>query len=392
MLDFDQRGELVWSYDGLREWAVGRVVPPAPPAVLTQPVEQAAMPVAPPVIPATGAVPTIPLTAPATKAAGTHTRRNVIIGAAAVLLVLVVAVAALASGGTHKSSSGQGSSQTGIVAPSATGSPSGVDTTVTTSPTPAAPMSRAAYMQKLRANRAKVLSALAWVARTGAAGKISDSAFSSLTSHAGDTLSAWWTVTPPTNLKSLDHRWLVALRTASGLDSPYTSDLRGTHKKVARCLAEFENLGVSGDAGTCAHIAADLQRGLWVMSAGDAFRSSCHSITFKVLDKDAGSLKGRRYKISGQVFQIQDAGAGKYWQGYPDGITPRTSMLVAVTSEGYGMWTDNVAVAFDGRIRSVYENDLVTVWGTCVGQYSYTSVAGYDETVPLVHAKFVSKK
>jgi hypothetical protein len=56
------------------------------------------------------------------------------------------------------------------------------------------------------------------------------------------------------------------------------------------------------------------------------------------------------------------------------------------------MWTDNVAVAFDGRIRSVYENDLVTVWGTCVGQYSYTSVAGYDETVPLVHAKFVSKK
>jgi hypothetical protein len=62
-----------------------------------------------------------------------------------------------------------------------------------------------------------------------------------------------------------------------------------------------------------------------------------------------------------------------------------------VTSEGYGMWTDNVAVAFDGRIRSVCENDLITAYGTCVGQYSYTSVAGYDETVPLIHAKFVGK-
>jgi hypothetical protein len=55
------------------------------------------------------------------------------------------------------------------------------------------------------------------------------------------------------------------------------------------------------------------------------------------------------------------------------------------------MWTDNVDVAFDGALKKVYENNIVTVYGTCVGQYSYTSVAGYDETVPLIHAKYVTK-
>jgi hypothetical protein len=67
-------------------------------------------------------------------------------------------------------------------------------------------------------------------------------------------------------------------------------------------------------------------------------------------------------------------------------------MLVSVTDEGYGIWDDNVAVAFDGKLAHVFEKDIVRVWGVCVGQFSYTSVANYSMTVPLIHARYVTKQ
>ena len=67
-------------------------------------------------------------------------------------------------------------------------------------------------------------------------------------------------------------------------------------------------------------------------------------------------------------------------------------MLVSVTNMGYGYWDNNVAVAYEGRLAHVYEKDIVTVWGTCLGQYSYTSVANFDMTVPAIEAKYVSVK
>lgn len=121
------------------------------------------------------------------------------------------------------------------------------------------------------------------------------------------------------------------------------------------------------------------------------YKASCRKISFKRLDRDAGLLIGRRLKITGQVFQIQDAGSGQYWKGYPNGVQPRTSMLVAVTNDGYGYWSDNVAVAYTGRLRKVFKEDTVTVWGKCLGQYSYESVAGYNMTVPAIEAKYVSQ-
>jgi len=390
VLDFDARGELQWAYDGLREWVVGLIEPPTAP---TPPVDQVPPQEAAPTVLESAAEDSCPadsINPPPIQERTSHTRRNVIIGAVVALAVVSVAAAAIGSSGANKPSDGS-TEQTGISGLAGVTTPAATDA-ATAEATAAPSLTKAAYMQKLTNQRAKMLKVLAWVARTGAAGKINSSAFDSLSSVAEDTLSAWAAMTPPTSVRSLNSRWMHALRTADDVGTPYASDLRGTRNRAMRCLAAFEALGVPGQSGTCSQIAANLQRGLWVMSATAAFETSCQSISFKVLDKDAGSLKGRHYVIRGQVFQIQDAGAGQFWDGYPDGLEPRTSMLVAVTDEGYGMWDDNVAVAVDGAVKHVYENDIVTVWGTCVGQYSYTSVAGYDETVPLIHARIVAKQ
>lgn len=84
-------------------------------------------------------------------------------------------------------------------------------------------------------------------------------------------------------------------------------------------------------------------------------------------------------------------GAGQYLEGYPDGLQPQMMMLLDMTSDGYGYWSDSIAVVYSGALKKVYEKNVVTVYGVCDGQYSYTSVAGYDMTVPLIVARYVTK-
>lgn len=385
--EFDDKGELVWAYDGLREWVrqwaglsetpppirLAPVVPEVAPATVAEPAASLAEP--------EFAQPTSQIGLVATPSKS-HRTRNIVLGAVAALIILIVVAASV---GDQSDKGGSASTQSGTVvatSPVSSASPE---------PSPTM-MSRSAYMARLNGARAKLLKAMSWVAASGAAGKIDEDAFGSLTSRAQDTLSSWWDVVPPNELKSLDHRWAAALRKIGNLKSPYSNDLRGTRSQAMACLASFKEAGASRQDSVYRRIVANLSRGLWVKSAADMYKASCRSVAFKVLDKDAGSLKGRKYKITGQVFQIQDAGAGQYWEGYPGGLQPRTSILIAVTNMGYGFWDNNVAIAFKGKVKRVYKDDIVTVWGDCMGQYHYDSVAGYQMTVPLLLGKYVSKQ
>lgn len=121
------------------------------------------------------------------------------------------------------------------------------------------------------------------------------------------------------------------------------------------------------------------------------YKATCKKIAYRRLNKDADMLVGKKVRLHGQVFQIQDAGPGMYTEGFPGGVEPRTMILLAVTNDGYGYWDDNVAVAYEGRLAKVYEDDIITVWGKVLGQYSYESVAGYNMTVPSVQAKYVAE-
>ena len=264
--------------------------------------------------------------------------------------------------------------------------------TPVSSPTATAPLTAAGYKQRLATDRQSLLRLLARIASSGAKGEINHAAFGSLSGKAQAIADAWLNLRPPSSLKTIDAAWRQSLKSLSALKAPHSGSLQGLRGRVAACIAALRKTGGLAGNSTCAAISANMARGIWVESAADYFKSACSTIQFRVLDKDADSIKGRKLKIYGQVFQIQDAGAGSYWKGYPGGIQPRTSMLVAVTNLGYEMWSDNVGVAFDGRLAHIYENDIVTVWGTCVGSYSYTSVAGYKMTVPLIHAKYVAKQ
>ena len=402
ILDFDGKGEIDWAYDGLQQWlrelaqhqqaaATLAAAPPEAQVVpINEPVTVQAAPLSEPteqdaIAPATMGLSDQILQTPKKK-------RSPVVAALVAGLVLIVAIIVVSLVVQTVTHGGKGStaSNAGMVAPVAVTTAAA---SAAAEPTPSAtpPLTRAVFMQRMAADRTKLLKELHAATASGAAGKISASDFDSLGTHAQAMSSTWAALTPLKSLKTTNALWLHALRVTSSLGTPTSSDLRAMRHATGACLAALEKSGGSANSGLCSSISANLSRGLWVESASAAFMAACRSVTYPVLNKDAGSMKGRKLVIHGQVFQIQDAGAGKYWQDYPDGITPRTTMLVSVTDEGYGMWTDNVDVAFDGALKHVYENNIVTVYGTCVGQFSYTSVAGYDETVPLIHAKYVTK-
>ncbi len=252
-------------------------------------------------------------------------------------------------------------------------------------------MTVAEYKSKLIDDRARLLDAMAWVVTKGASGKISGSAFTALSNRASTTADAWWDVEAPHGLASTDKAWRKAVRAIGNIEQP-SGDLRRLRSQMTACLALVTQTHLTGgDKEVKAVITNGLSKGLWVHSASDTYKSSCRTVAYKVINKDADRLKGRKYKITRQVFQIQDAGAGQYWEGYPGELEPRTSILLSVTNEGYGFWDDNVAVAYEGRLKNVYENDIITVYGTCIGQYSYESIAGYNMTVPAIEAEYVSQ-
>ena len=176
---------------------------------------------------------------------------------------------------------------------------------------------------------------------------------------------------------------VVGLVISAALKGSRTSTTSAAATAIPQALASRI---LSGEASAPSGFTDSLDSVGWA-----AYKSASRRITFPVLNKDAGSLVGKHFRIKGQVFQILDAGAGSYQQGFPDGIQPRTSMLVSMTNQGYGIWSDEIEVVDMGALPKIYEKNLVTVYGVCDGQYSYTSVAGYKMTVPLVVARYVTK-
>jgi hypothetical protein len=121
------------------------------------------------------------------------------------------------------------------------------------------------------------------------------------------------------------------------------------------------------------------------------YQTKCRDIEYKVLKKDADRLIGRLYRFEGQTFQIMDAGEGQYWTDFGYGLEPQTQILLAVTLDEWGYYDDNVMVLYDTGVN-VYEEDVIKVWGECLGSYSYESTAGYNLTVPLLWAKYLQKQ
>lgn len=106
-----------------------------------------------------------------------------------------------------------------------------------------------------------------------------------------------------------------------------------------------------------------------------AFIAQARSIPYNQLEKNADRYAGEKVVFRGQIMQIQESFGS-------------TFMLLSVTDEGYGFWTDNVWVDYEGTIKGA-EDDIITVYGTIEGSKSYETQIGGETYVPQMTARYV---
>lgn len=112
-----------------------------------------------------------------------------------------------------------------------------------------------------------------------------------------------------------------------------------------------------------------------------ALKSSSKAYTFKQIARNPEEYKGKAIKLTGKVVQV-----------LYDGNT--VDMRVDMTKDEYGLYDDTVYITYeatDGESK-ILEDDIITVWGICGGEYSYTSTMGTPVTLPLIYGYFVDIK
>jgi hypothetical protein len=109
-----------------------------------------------------------------------------------------------------------------------------------------------------------------------------------------------------------------------------------------------------------------------------AYKASAAAIPYNQLVKDPAALAGRVVTYTGQVFQY-------------DTNTTTSNMILAVTDDGYGYWSNNVWLDVDpATTANVCKDTVVRFWGTVVGAYSYTTTSNGTLTIPEIHVQYIT--
>lgn len=96
---------------------------------------------------------------------------------------------------------------------------------------------------------------------------------------------------------------------------------------------------------------------------------------FANLNKNPDSYAGTRCQYRGKVVQCMESGG-------------MTDIRMDITPMGYGYWTDTIYVTYAGTTPAV-EDNIIIVYGTVKGSYTYTSQANYEITLPCIDARYV---
>ena len=110
------------------------------------------------------------------------------------------------------------------------------------------------------------------------------------------------------------------------------------------------------------------------------FKQSCKNITYEELARNPDKIKGEKVRITGEVIQTL--------YNY-NSVDLRVNITKWGTYSTY--YKDTIYVTYyleDGEDK-ILEDDIITIWGTTQGDYSYTSTIGSRVTLPLVFAKYI---
>ena len=111
------------------------------------------------------------------------------------------------------------------------------------------------------------------------------------------------------------------------------------------------------------------------------FKNSCSNYTYKEIARNPSNYNGKNVRFTGEVIQVSE----DYWG---DGVTIRLN----VTKDKYGYYDDTIycTYTYSSGESKILEDDIITIYGTCKGDTSYTSVLGSTITLPKVEIKYLT--
>jgi hypothetical protein len=112
----------------------------------------------------------------------------------------------------------------------------------------------------------------------------------------------------------------------------------------------------------------------------DQFKQSCQIVDYESLARDPNAWQGKSVTVTGEVVQVQESSGGNVYR-------------VSIEQGSYGTWqsSSTILVTTDSSYKGtrILEKDVVTIYGTSSGLYTYTTVMGASQTVPKVAAKYI---
>lgn len=114
------------------------------------------------------------------------------------------------------------------------------------------------------------------------------------------------------------------------------------------------------------------------------YKYSCDSIDYKTLARNPDKYKGKNYEFTGKVIQVSEQ-AKSNKVDLRINITKTIGEYTKIES-----WEDTIyaVIEIPKGADKILEDDVITFWGTCDGDYSYTSVLGNKISLPKIDIKY----
>lgn len=115
------------------------------------------------------------------------------------------------------------------------------------------------------------------------------------------------------------------------------------------------------------------------------FKAQCETIAFSTLSRNPDKYKGKKLKFTGEVVQVSETTL--FGSTYCD---LRINVTKSELFEGEYYWEDTIYATVtipDGADR-ILEEDIITIWGTCEGNYTYTSILGSSVSLPKIDIEY----
>lgn len=109
------------------------------------------------------------------------------------------------------------------------------------------------------------------------------------------------------------------------------------------------------------------------------FKEGCKTYSFEELARNPDKVEGEKVKLTGEVIQVMK---GEFVKAY----------RVNITKNEYDFYEDTIYLTYVPKAENednILEDDIITIWGTASGDYTYTSVMGVSVTVPHVDAEYI---